>query len=150
MRKAAIFAVNKWTTWCKLDDAHIFESQGIVDRVTQLKRFISLICTVAWGFNFVLLIERSWNCLFYHSICMFVKNNKLVFKFFKYTYIRDFIFQWVAWSCLKTLLERKSLIGVYQESWHKIQKSYSEKNLMSLNGVLFSLALTGCFFTLRL
>ena len=32
---------------CKLDDVHIFETQGIVDRVTQLKIFISLFCTVA-------------------------------------------------------------------------------------------------------
>ena len=53
--KLHIFAYNKWTTRCKLDEVHIFETQSIVDRVAQSKIFIFL-CTIIWGFNFVLLI----------------------------------------------------------------------------------------------
>ena len=87
--KLHISAYNKWTTWCVIYfiyyTFHIFETQGIVDRVTQLKIFISLFRTVAWGLNFVLLIQRNWQCLFWHMyVCK--KNYKLVLKFFKYIY----------------------------------------------------------------
>ena len=41
--------LHKWITWYKLDDVHIFGNQGIVDRDTQLKIFVSLFRTVVWG-----------------------------------------------------------------------------------------------------
>ena len=54
--KLHMFPYNRWTTWYKLNDVHIFESQGIVGRVSQFQSFISHFYTVAWGLNFILLI----------------------------------------------------------------------------------------------
>ena len=89
-------------------------------------------------FEFRLIDLKNCHCLFWHKyVC---KKKLLTCVKIHQISIKEFIFWWAAWSFLQSFWKESPSQVFIKNLKHKIQKSCSEKTLMSLDGVLLFLS----------